>query len=424
MSRGVRIRLMAFVVLSAVGITYITATYLGLVDKVTGRQITVTASLTGSGGLFEGSEATYRGVKVGKVIKVDPTVEGIDVTVDLYPGTKLPADSRVFVHNLSAVGEQYLDFQPADDKGPYAKDGTRFAGADDSLPVDEGDLLIDINEFVQSVDKDSLSKVIEELGLLFNDTGRDLQRLIDGGSQFISEASEHTDETIALLNDGLTVLRTQQGQKENIRRFAADLNTVTSTLRGADRELRTVLGQTPAAARQLTALLEDLEPTLPVLLSDLITVDQVLLSEIEGIEQLLVTYPAVLASGPTGSTEDGWGHVGLQLDYSVPPCTQGYLHPSEWRSTQDLTRREPADVNCTAEAPYAMRGHRNAPSNRKDGAASPPRVYSGVYDPSTGEVPGLVDSTGNPVRLNQPENLSVLGGDAWKWLLVGPVASK
>ena len=52
MTRGVRIRLMAFVVLSAVGIVYITAAYLGVIDKVTGREITVTATLPRSGGLF------------------------------------------------------------------------------------------------------------------------------------------------------------------------------------------------------------------------------------------------------------------------------------------------------------------------------------------------------------------------------------
>ena len=71
-----------------------------------------------------------------------------------------------------------------------------------------------------------------------------------------------------------------------------------------------------------------------------------------------------------------------------------------------------------------MRGSKYAPANRREGAASPGRVYSGAYDPSTGEVPGLVDSAGTPVKLNQPEDLSVLGGDAWKWLLVGPVASR
>lgn len=423
MSRGVRIRLLAFVVLSAVGITYIAAGYLGVVDRITGRGITVTASLPGSGGLFEGSEVTYRGVKIGRVAKMDASEEGVDLTLDLEEDTRLPLDSRLFVHNLSAVGEQYLDFQPADTKGPYAEDGSTFAGDAKSLPVDEGDLLVDLNRFVGSVDQDSLEKVVQELGTMFADTGDDLQKLLDGGSAFIAEASAHTEETIQLLDSGLAVLQTQQGQKENIRRFAADLNTLTSALRGSDGNLRTVLGATPGAAKAITRLLKELEPTIPVLLGDLITVDQVLLTELDGIEQLLVTYPVLISGGPTGSTADGWGHVNLQFDYSVPPCTQGYVPPSEWRSPHDLTDRKPADVSCTSGAPYSMRGSKYAPSYRKN-RASPGRVYSGTYDPSTGQVPGLVDSVGNPVQLRQPEDLSVLGGDAWKWLLVGPVASK
>jgi phospholipid/cholesterol/gamma-HCH transport system substrate-binding protein len=35
---------------------------------------------------------------------------------------------------------------------------------------------------------------------------------------------------------------------------------------------------------------------------------------------------------------------------------------------------------------------------------------------------GAVDENGNPVRYVDPGNLSVLGGDSWKWLLVGPVS--
>ncbi|WP_418059280.1 MCE family protein [Pimelobacter simplex] len=423
MSRGVRIRLMAFVVLSAVGITYIGASYLGLVDKITGRGLTVTASLPGSGGLFEGSEVTYRGVKIGRVSRMDTTEDGVDLTLDLKDGTKLPRDAPMFVHNLSAVGEQYLDFQPPDDKGPYAENGTRFTGSDKSLPVDEGDLLVDLSRFVDSVDKGNLQTVVEELGLMFNDTGTDLQQLLDGGQAFIAEASEHTDETIALLDNGLAVLRTQRGQKENIRKFSQDLNTITTTLRGSDGDLRKVLSATPGAAREVDQLLRQLEPTVPILLGDLVSVNQVLLSELDGIEQLLVTYPALIAGGPTGSTSDGWGHVNLQFDYSVPPCTKGYVPPKDWRSTQDLTDAEPAKVSCTAGPPYVMRGSKYAPGYRKN-RASPGRVYSDTYDPATGAVPGLVDTAGNPVRLNQPENLSVLGGDAWKWLLIGPVAGK
>jgi phospholipid/cholesterol/gamma-HCH transport system substrate-binding protein len=420
MSRGVRIRLIAFVILSAIGVTYIGASYLGIVDRITGRGLTVTATLPGSGGLFEGSEVTYRGVKIGKVSSMTPTRDGVELKLALEEDTELPTDAAMYVHNLSAVGEQYLDFQPEDEEGPFAKDGTVFHGDESSLPVDEADLLVDLDDFVGSVDKESLRVVVEELGVMFGDTGRELQAMLDNGSVFIDEATEHADETVALLRNGLTVLRTQRGQKENIRSFARDLATLTAALRGSDKDLRTVLTSTPGAARELQALLEDLEPTLPVLFSDLISVDQVVLANLDGLEQLLVTYPTLMAGGPTGSTRDGWGHINLQFDYSVPPCTEGYLPPSQWRSPHDLTDAPYFHAECKSGPPYVMRGPKYVPSRR--GNASTPRVYSGVYDPVTGEVPGIRDSEGRQVQFRQPGNLSVLGGDAWKWLLVGPVA--
>jgi phospholipid/cholesterol/gamma-HCH transport system substrate-binding protein len=423
MSRGVRIRLMAFVVLSAVGITYVAATYLGIVDRVTGRNISVTVTLPQSGGLFEGSEVTYRGVKIGRVSTMTPTEEGVELELALEEDTELPTDSRMYVHNLSAVGEQYLDFEPGDQEPPYAEDGAVFHGDADSLPVDEGDLLVDVDRFVNSVDHENLQVAVEELGLLFGDTGRDLQTMLDSGSVFIDEASEHTDETIALLENGLTVLRTQRGQKENIRAFADDLATVTAMLRGSDKDLRKVLRDTPGAAREVQALLEDLEPSLPILLSDLTTTGQIVTSHIAGLEHLLVLFPTFMAGGPTGSTRDGWGHINLQFDYSTPPCTEGYKPQARWASPHDVTDNELYPAKCLSGPPYNMRGSKYAPGLNRGPTASPGRVYSGSYDAMTGRVPGVVDANGNPVEIRAPGDLSVLGGDAWKWMLVGPVAT-
>ena len=63
MKGGTKIRLIAFVVLSAVGIIYVAGSFLGIVDRVLGRGFTMHATLPASGGLFTGSEVTYRGVR-------------------------------------------------------------------------------------------------------------------------------------------------------------------------------------------------------------------------------------------------------------------------------------------------------------------------------------------------------------------------
>ena len=419
MTRSVKVRLMAFVVLSAFGVVYVTASYLGFIDQILGRGITVHATLPTSGGLYEGSQVSYRGVQIGKVGAMTTTEDGVSVKLELKEGTELPVDAPMFVHNLSAVGEQYLDFEPAGDDGPYAEDGAVLEGSAASLPVDEADLLVELDSFVTSVDKENLQVVVKELGTLFEGTGTPLQNMLDSGSRFVEEASAHTDETIALLNHGLTVLRTQQQGGENIRSFSRDLRLITDTLRESDGDLRSVLTDTPAAARELNTLLEELEPTIPVLLGNAISVQQVAVSHLRGLEQLLVEFPRVIAGGYTGTTPDGYGHVNLQFD-QTPPCTEGYMPSSEWRRGNELTDAPIFPARCTTPNTN-YRGFNYSPGTRNN--PNPGRAAVGYYDPGSGLADGAFDARGRRVRFGSPP-LSILGDDSWKWLLAGPVAGR
>jgi phospholipid/cholesterol/gamma-HCH transport system substrate-binding protein len=131
----------------------------------------------------------------------------------------------------------------------------------------------------------------------------------------------------------------------------------------------------------------------------------------------------MIAGGPSGSTRDGWGHINVQMDYAVPPCTDGYLPEDQWRPPSDTTDAPVYPARCNSPPPYNLRGSKYAPGYDAIGDASPSRVYSGAYDPITGRVAGVVDRNGNPVEIRPPSDMSVLGGDAWKWLLVGPMAT-
>ena len=420
MTGSVKTKLAAFLVLSAVGIVYIAGAYLGLVDRVLGRGYTVHAVLPSSGGLFVGSEVTYRGVKIGEVSRMQVHGEGIELDLALEDDAELPQDAPMYVHNLSAVGEQYLDFEPESDDGPYAQPGDTLRGDGDSLPVDEGDLLVELDQFVSSVDRGNLRTTVEELGAMFYDTGKPLQRMIDSGGRFIDEAAAHETETVALLRNGLRVLRTQRDEGENIRSFSRDLRLLTQSLENADGDLRGTLQGTPGAAREIQAMLEDLEPTLPILLGNAIGINQVLVTRIRGLEQLLVTYPRVISSGPSGTPLKGGGRVNMQYSNKVQPCTEGYKPRNRWRPAHVLTDSHIFPARCASGPPYNMRGTKYAPGS----SATPGGANRSTYDPLSGVIDGVVDRRGNPVRFREQGNLSILGGDSWKWLLVGPVTQR
>ncbi|MCW2846368.1 MAG: virulence factor Mce family protein [Marmoricola sp.] len=418
MTRGVKIRLMAFVILSAVGIVYVAGSFLGIVDHILGRGYTIHATLPGSGGLFTGSEVTYRGVKIGKVSRVDVIPSGIRVDLAIKDKVKIPKDSTIHVHNLSAVGEQYLDFEPVANQGPYAEAGYTIKGNAASLPMSEEQLLTELDAMVNSVDKTQLTTVISELGYMFHDTADPLRRMVDSGTQFVDAAAANKDDTIALLETGRTVLQTQANHEKDITTFAKGLADLTGSLKASDKDLRTILQGGPPAVREVDSLLKGLEPTLPVFLSNLVTVNQVLTNNIPGLEQTLVTFPRVIASGFTGTPGDGYGHINLQLNNSVGPCTKGYLPNADWRPATDLSDKPFYPARCLEGAPKNMRGTKYAPGSDSVSSLGRSNRVS-PYDAKT----GVVDAgDGTSLTLGTQGGLrTVFGDDSWKWMLTGPV---
>jgi phospholipid/cholesterol/gamma-HCH transport system substrate-binding protein len=158
-----------------------------------------------------------------------------------------------------------------------------------------------------------------------------------------------------------------------------------------------------------------------VLLGNAVSVNQVVVSHLPGLEQLLVTFPRTIASGFTGTPPRGGGRVNLQFSNKVQPCTDGYKPNNQWRNGAQLSDAPIFPAECNSPPPYNMRGTKYAPGGpRNPGSAG--RVYRATYDPRTGLVQGAVDAQGDAVRFLDQGNLSILGGDSWKWLLVGPVA--
>lgn len=376
MRRGIKVRLIAFVILSAVGMMYVSASYLGFVDQVLGRGYTVHVLLPDSGGLFKGSEVTYRGVKIGKVSNMTVKADGLRVDASLKEGVKVPANSPVFVHNLSAVGEQYLSFEPQSKQGPILKDGDIVRGNKDSLPLGEDELMRDLSGFISSVSGADLNTVVTELGTMFKDNATPLRSLIDDAQAFIAAAQTNQSATIDLFDQAKTVLQTQQDNSANIRSFARDLNSLTGTLAGSDRDVRRVLERAGPSADELSLLVGDLRTKLPPLLTHLVNVSDVLDARLPALEQLLVTFPRLAAAGPSALTKgkQKFGRVNLNLNQSPPACTDGYLPPGQWRPTSDVSDTKspklPAKnsfepyypAECKSGPPINMRGMNHVPA--------------------------------------------------------------
>lgn len=415
--RGVKVQLFAFLLITLLTVSLLSAKYVGLYDRVAGGQYRVSADFEQSGGIFVGSEVSYRGVTVGRVEGLRLSKDGVVVDAKIQRGVRIPKDTKVVVENRSAVGEQYLDFQPRSQGGPVLADGDTIARKDTAFPLRVDTLLLDLDKTVTSVDRRDLQVVVDELGKGFADGGQDLQRLLDSGDRLTRAATEALPETVKLLDDGRIVLDTQRDTAGQVKTFASNFADLTETLKASDGDLRLVLDRGAVASKELETLIKDNQGSLAALLANLITVGNVTTSRVAGIQQLLITYPDVVAGGYTVVPGDGTAHFGLALAQDPPVCTRGYEGTKRRTSRDTSDTRANTSARCTAPRGSAtsVRGAQNAPGPQSSTSSAVPLAFGD--QPVS---PGMAASLGIPtpqVSVPVPPSGGASGDPSWLWIM-------
>ncbi|GHF52804.1 phospholipid/cholesterol/gamma-HCH transport system substrate-binding protein [Amycolatopsis bartoniae] len=325
LTRRVRLQVVVFVLLALAGVTYVGARYAGVERLLGTGGYLVHAEFPDTGGVFSGAEVTYNGVPVGRVGDLRLTDAGVEVDLRLDDGSPpVPADVEAVVTDRSAVGEQYVDLRPRSAGAPYLHDGSVIARPSTALPPSSNDLVVNLDRLVNSVPRDDLRTVVDELYLATQDTGPGLQALLDATSGFTQAAADHLPQTLDLITDGNTVLATQLASSDAIKRFGENAKLIASTLDSSAGDVRTILSSAAPAAQQISALLHETGPNLTSLLANLLTTSQVLLDHRNGVEQLLVVAPEAVDLGGRVITGDTAG-FGLVTTFFDPlPCTAGY----------------------------------------------------------------------------------------------------
>ncbi len=386
LTRAVRWQVLAFVVISLAVVAFVGANYAGLDRLFGGGTYTVRLELADGGGLFTNSEVTYRGVAVGRVGDMRLTDRGMEADLLLDDSApQIPVDTKAVVANRSAIGEQFVDLQPRGDGGPFLTDGAVIRREQTSTPMPVTTLLSNLSALNESVPTESLRVVVDELYTAVNDTGPSLQLLLDSTMSFTDEAGRHLPQTMTLISDGATVLKTQLDSSDAWRTFSSNAKLFAHELASADGDLRKLIGAAPAAATQLSQLLADTNPGLPVLIANLLTTSEIFESRIDGMRQLFVKLPQAVAATSSAIQPDG-AHLSIVLNFNdPPPCVQGDNTP--YRQGED-TSYLPFDTTSACTLPYGdprlVRGAQNAPTG---GVPVPAVPGGGVSLPVS--VPGL-----------------------------------
>ena len=419
--RGVWIKAGVFVVIAMLGIGYILEHYIGVGRSVFGTQYTAYVDLKDSGGIFPTASVTYRGVEIGRVGPIELRGDGIRVALEITSDAKIPEDARAVVANGSPIGEQYVDLRPPDDRPPYLRQGSVIPQSRTTLPTSIQDLLVNVNRLVQSVPRDALQTVVTELGTAFEETGPDLRRLLDSSQDLLGSATDALPETVRLIDDGGTVLDTQNDLSSSIISFSKGLDRFTRALRGSDADLRKVLEEGVPASTEIVALDHALDATLPVLLGNLTSLGRITAVRIPAIRQVLIIYPYVVSTSYGLFPGNGTTRFGVPIPPATdhPPCKQGYWPPEKRRLPEELTyppMRYDAFCKAPTKADINVRGSREAPQPGGGRLGDRPGYMNNSGLPDRDRRSGAtyeLGSTGGALQL--------FGDESWLSLVFGPL---
>jgi phospholipid/cholesterol/gamma-HCH transport system substrate-binding protein len=470
-----KVQLLIFALITVIGVTYVGANYVGI--NPLHKPFTVHLRLPASGGVFTNADVAERGVVIGKVGALHIVPGGVVADLKINNGEKIPVTGlAASVSDLSAVGEQYVELEPSTAAGPYLRAG-QFLPSEGTIPVDDAAILLNLKNLLGSVNVKDLSTVITELGKSFAGLGPSLQNLIDNGNSLTQAAIDALPATLRLINDGRTVLDTQNDVAGELKAFARSFADFSGEVAGKDPALRSVFDNGVLASKQLQTLLQANAPVLPTLINNLNTVTGIQDIRLPQTRAVLELFPAIVGDSfyalpKPGSNGISTARFGLVTDMGSF-CNSGHSSTKK-RSNLANSWGGAANLNAFCEGNNAaldaagldVRGARNVakpagdnanvsnsdpydgphygqgfPGSGPVGACGTPKCPKGSvnrrasarsnrsyqspdtvipvpYNPNTGVVEGL-DGKLYQLGLNGPV-APAFGSSSYTWLLIAP----
>ncbi len=222
-------------IISLVGAVYMAFGVLDIAS--TSKTNHMTLMLNSSGGLMSTSQVTLRGIKVGRVTDIQATASGLAISMALDSSYPIPVDSQVSVQNLSAAGEQYVEFKPARIDPPYYSDGAVIPASKAAPVYTVSDLLQKGNALMQAMNADDLQTTLDNVAAGFMDNTKSIDQLATTArlfAQMVRDDKHYLAEVIgnmSTLTNGLGEIRAGEILKQSAKTIPSSLDGLSSLVK-------------------------------------------------------------------------------------------------------------------------------------------------------------------------------------------------
>lgn len=330
-------QLVAFGVLTVVVLLVLGVYYLQIPTTLGVGRYSLTAELPASGGLYPTANVTYRGITIGKVTEVEPTMEGVRATLSIDNRYQIPIDATANVHSVSAIGEQYLDLVSTGNLRTFFLPGQTITKG--TVPSEIGPALDSANRGLAALPNDKIGSLLDETAQAVGGLGPALQRLVDSTQATVRDFHGQIPDVNDIIQHSGPILDSQIESGAAIERWAHNLDVLATQAAQRDRNLKSIVSQAAPTADQVNSVFSQVGDSLPQTLANLEVVLDLFKRYHKGIEQYLVYMPQGASIDQTIATPFP-GQAALDLALSInqpPPCLSGFIPPSEWRSPADTS---------------------------------------------------------------------------------------
>ncbi|RMI34061.1 MlaD family protein [Nocardia stercoris] len=322
---------------------------------------TVTVSLDRSGGLQPGNDVTLRGWRIGKINSIKLADQGGSIAAEAQIDSNyhIPRDTRISVNALSAAGEQYIDFRPDSDKGPFLHNGEviRFDPDKITTPTPVWAVLDDASSLIAQVDPERFSAILTELDTALSGGPDQLRNMINALSTVTAGLDGLLPQTVNLLKNLQVIAGTTSHAQPDLQTLTNNSSTLFNQLQAANDEVSQVLDRAPAQVRQLGAVLDKNADPITSLASNFVAITKA--AELRG-PALQALFPSLALGLDAMGVPAHDGEFYTILDIWPRPFCQYDHVPIRNEVVQDGTL--PKYNYCTNPAPnQQVRGSANAP---------------------------------------------------------------
>ncbi|MEU2258214.1 MlaD family protein [Nocardia xishanensis] len=372
-----RRRVQVFATLGMIGLLLVGGGYLAL-DVVRYNPLRETylvrVELPESGGLLPKNDVTFRGVRVGTVRAVELSARGVEAIAEIDARVRVPAGGTVAVQRLSAAGEQYLDFRPDHNDGPYLEDGAVIAADRVSTPVTINSFLVNTSALIAGLNPQRLNVIIDELDKALADGPDRLRTVISGISQAMAGLTAQLPQTERLIANLSVIAETTSHAQPDLATLVRGSGVLFGQLSAADQEVRRLLELGPGQLATLGGVIAETGDPITDLVTNFVAITRAARLRTPAMTAL---FPALRAGSAAMGVpaHDNAFHTMVDIwprptcEYETIPVSPAQVSDGRVRLYNYCVTRNPA---------LQVRGSANAPRpNLPDNGSGPPPGVNG-----------------------------------------------